>query len=75
MLADVTAELGELTHIVEELVELRAAGARGTERVIGVGMDSTELGIDSISVNPSSILRTMQVVSEAEGRIQMQARI
>jgi len=25
-----------------------------------------ELGIDSISVNPSSILRTMQVVSDAE---------
>jgi pyruvate,water dikinase len=26
----------------------------------------TQLGIDSISVNPSSILRTMQVVSDAE---------
>ena len=26
----------------------------------------TQLGIDSISVNPSSILRTFQVVSDAE---------
>ncbi len=32
---------------VEELVALRAAGAPGTERLLGVGMDSTELGIDS----------------------------
>ena len=29
----------------------------------------TQLGIDSISVNPSSILRTMQVVSDAEATI------
>ena len=35
----------------------------------------TQLGIDSISANPSSILRTMQVVSDAEGSIQTQARM
>ena len=32
---------------VEEIVALRAAGSAGTERLLGVGMDSTELGIDS----------------------------
>lgn len=31
---------------VTELVGLHLAGAAGTERVIGIGMDSTELGID-----------------------------
>ena len=33
-------------ELVERLVELRRAGAPGTERVLGVGMDSTELGVD-----------------------------
>jgi adenosine deaminase len=37
---------------VEGLVELRRAGAAGAERVIGVGMDSTELGIDSTAFLP-----------------------
>lgn len=31
---------------VEQLVGLRRAGSAGIERVIGVGMDSTELGVD-----------------------------
>ena len=35
---------GEL--LVTELAALRRAGAPGAERVIGVGMDSTELGVD-----------------------------
>ena len=35
-------------ELVERLVELRRAGAAGTERVLGVGMDSTELGVDPL---------------------------
>jgi len=38
---------------VAQLVELRAAGAKGTERVIGIGMDSTELGVDPRSFAPA----------------------
>jgi adenosine deaminase len=37
---------------VEELVDLRRSGSAGAERVIGVGMDSTELGIDSTTFLP-----------------------
>jgi adenosine deaminase len=37
---------------VEELVALRRSGAAGSDRVIGVGMDSTELGIDSTTFLP-----------------------
>jgi adenosine deaminase len=33
-------------QLVERLVELRRAEAAGTERVIGVGLDSTESGVD-----------------------------
>jgi adenine deaminase len=33
-------------ELVERLVDLRRAGAAGTERVIGVGLDSTETGVD-----------------------------
>ncbi len=33
-------------ELVEQLVELRRSGAPGTDRVLGVGMDSTELGVD-----------------------------
>ncbi|MGF7236636.1 MAG: adenosine deaminase [Frankia sp.] len=35
--------------LVEQLGDLRRAGAHGIERVIGVGMDSTELGVDPAS--------------------------
>ena len=41
---DFGPEVG-LAH-VEALAALRRAGAPGAERVIGVGMDSTELGVD-----------------------------
>lgn len=34
---------------VEELVRLCLGGAAGTERIIGIGMDSTEAGIDPVS--------------------------
>jgi adenosine deaminase len=40
-------------ELVERLVELRRAGSRGAERVIGVGMDSTELGIDPAAFRPA----------------------
>lgn len=33
-------------ELVDELVALRRSGATGAERVIGVGMDSAELGVD-----------------------------
>jgi adenosine deaminase len=33
-------------ELVERLTGLRRAGAPGTERVIGVGLDSTEIGVD-----------------------------
>jgi adenosine deaminase len=33
-------------ELVERLVELRRAGAAGTERVLGLGLDSTEKGVD-----------------------------
>ncbi|HEY6745251.1 MAG TPA: adenosine deaminase [Mycobacteriales bacterium] len=35
-------------ELVERLVELRRAGTAGTERVLGIGMDSTELGVDPV---------------------------
>jgi adenosine deaminase len=38
---------------VRLLAELRRAGAPGAERVVGVGMDSTELGIDPVSFLPA----------------------
>lgn len=41
---DFGPELGA-THVAE-LVALRRAGAPGADRVIGIGMDSTELGVD-----------------------------
>ncbi len=39
-------------EFVEGLVALRRSGAAGSDRVIGVGMDSTELGIDSTTFLP-----------------------
>jgi adenosine deaminase len=35
-------------ELVERLIELRRAGTAGTERVLGIGMDSTELGVDPV---------------------------
>lgn len=40
-------------QLVEELVALRRASAPGAELVIGVGMDSTELGVDPLSFAPA----------------------
>jgi adenosine deaminase len=55
-------ELG-LAHVTE-LAALRHAGAPGIERVIGIGMDSTELGID-----PATFLESYRVASAAGLRL------
>jgi adenosine deaminase len=39
--------------LVSELVSLRRSGAPGTDRVLGIGMDSTELGVDPLSFAPA----------------------
>ena len=39
--------------LVSALVELRRGGVYGADRVIGVGMDSTELGVDPTSFAPA----------------------
>jgi adenine deaminase len=48
LIADVDRAYGGAAglQMVERLVELRQAGSQGVERVIGVGLDSTELGVD-----------------------------
>ncbi len=40
-------------EMVEGVVELRRAGAPGAERIVGVGMDSTEIGVDPRSFAPA----------------------
>jgi adenosine deaminase len=40
-------------QLVTELIELRRAGAPGIDRVIGIGMDSTERGVDPLSFAPA----------------------
>ena len=63
-----------------EMFKLAIVGAKRNGRHIGICGEApanypeiaqylTQLGINSISVNPSSILRTMQVVSDAEKAI------
>ncbi len=60
-----------------EMLRLAVVGAKRNGRHIGICGEApanypeiarylTQLGIDSISVNPSSILRTLQAVSDAE---------
>ena len=60
-----------------EMLRLAITGAKRNGRHVGICGEApanypeiaryvTQLGIDSISVNPSSVLRTMQVVSDAE---------
>lgn len=55
LIADMDRAFGPATGLeqVERLVELRRAGVPGIERVIGVGMDSTETGIDPVSYLPA----------------------
>jgi adenosine deaminase len=40
-------------QLITELIELRRAGAAGADRVIGIGMDSTEIGVDPLSFAPA----------------------
>jgi hypothetical protein len=40
-------------ELVKRLAELRRSGAAGMDRVVGVGMDSTERGIDPASYRPA----------------------
>ena len=60
-----------------EMLRMAVAGAKRNHRHIGICGEApadypeiarfvTEIGIDSISVNPGSVLRTMKVVGEAE---------
>jgi len=60
-----------------EMLRLAVAGARRNHRHVGICGEApanypevarflTELGIDSISVNPASVLRTTSIVREAE---------
>ena len=60
-----------------EMLKLAITGAKRNGRHVGICGEApanypeiaryvTQLGINSISVNPSSVLRTMQVVSDAE---------
>jgi len=48
LIADIDRAFGPAAgaELVSGLVELRGQGARGIERVIGIGLDSTELGVD-----------------------------
>ena len=65
-----------------EMLKLAVLGAKRNGRHIGICGEApanypeiarylVELGIDSISVNPSSILRTMEVVSAAEAAAEL----
>ena len=58
LIADMDRAFGPTAGLefVDALVGLRRAGARGVERVIGVGMDSTELGIDPVIYRPAYAL-------------------
>lgn len=51
LIFDIDREFGPAVALdhVEQLGQLRRNGARGIERVIGVGMDSTEWGIDPVT--------------------------
>jgi adenosine deaminase len=55
LIADMDRAFGPAAGLeqVERLVELRRSGAAGTERVIGVGLDSTELGVDPLTYLPA----------------------
>ena len=63
-----------------EMLRLAVVGAKRNGRHVGICGEApanypeiaqylAQLGIDSISVNPSSVLRTMQVVSDAESAV------
>ena len=55
VIADMDRAFGPVAglEMIEWLVQLRRSGAKGTDRVIGVGMDSTERGIDPVTYLPA----------------------
>lgn len=55
LIADMDRAFGPAAGLeqVQRLAELKRSGAPGTDRVVGVGMDSTELGIDPVSFLPA----------------------
>lgn len=66
LIADMDRAFGPVAglELTEQLAELRRTGAPGSERVIGVGMDSTELGID-----PASFRRAYETARAAGFRL------
>jgi adenosine deaminase len=66
LIADMDRAFGPAAGLeqVQRLAELKRSGAPGTARVVGVGMDSTELGID-----PVSFLPAYQAAAEAGFRL------
>jgi pyruvate,water dikinase len=69
-----------------QMLTLAVTGAKRNKRHVGICGEApanypeiarflTEIGIDSISVNPSSILRTMAIVREAEQSLSKQTGI
>lgn len=55
LIADMDRAFGPAAGLeqVERLAELKRSGAPGTEGVVGIGMDSTELGVDPASFLPA----------------------
>jgi adenine deaminase len=55
LIADIDRAFGPSAglELVKRLAELRRSGAAGMDRVVGVGMDSTERGIDPASYRPA----------------------
>lgn len=55
LIADMDRAFGPSAGLamVEQLAQLRRSGSPGIERVVGIGMDSTELGIDPVSFRPA----------------------
>jgi adenosine deaminase len=55
LIADMDRAFGPAAgrQLVDGVIELQRAHARGADRVIGIGMDSTELGVDPTSFQPA----------------------
>ena len=68
-----------------EMLRLAVAGARRNHRHVGICGEApanypeiarflTEIGVDSISVNPASLMRTIAIVAEAEASLSLRRR-
>jgi adenosine deaminase len=55
LIADIDRAYGPSAglELVEQVADLRRSRARGAERIIGIGMDSTELGVDPRTFEPA----------------------